>query len=224
MAFNKDEQADNMPDLGPSLYPDMGHIDVTVNGVTKLLKKLNPHKAAGPDEIPARLLRELADFLGPVLTILYQSSVNTGNLPLIWKSATVAPVFKKGDRNKAVNYRPISLTSICCKVLEHIIHSSIMRHFDTHEILTDFQHGFRKQRSCESQLIITVDELAHNLDAGLQTDLILLDFSKAFDKVPHQRLLHKLNHYGIRGPLHSWIGNFLQGHDQQVVLKGARSE
>ena len=116
---------------------------------------------------------------------MYQSSVSTNNLPLIWKSVTVTPVFKKVDCNKAVNYCAISLTSICYKVLEHIIHSSIMCHFDTHEIFTNFQHGFRKQCSCESQLIITVDELAHNLDTGLQMDLILLYFSKVLDKVPH---------------------------------------
>ena len=99
-----------------------------------------------------------------------------------------------------------------------------MHHFDTHSILTDFQHAFCKKRFRESQLIITVDDLAHNLDAGLQTDLILLNLSKAFNKVPHQHLLCKLEHYGIRGPLLTWIGNFLQGRVQQVVLEGADSE
>ena len=127
--------SNNLPDLGPSPFPQIPHIQVSVNGVTKLLRKLNPHKSAGPDAIPARLVKELADSLGPVLTILYQASIDT--------SALVTPVFKKGDRNKAANYRPTSLTVICCKLLEHILHSSIMRHLDAHNILTDVQHGFR---------------------------------------------------------------------------------
>ena len=159
-----------------------------------------------------------------MLTILYQASLDSGILPTIWKAATVAPIFKKGDRNKPSNYRPISLTVICCKLLEHIIHSSMMRHFDSCNILTDFQHGFRKARSCESQLIITVDDIANNLDDGLQTDLILLDFSKAFDKVPHLRLLHKLQHYGVKGSLLTWISNFLQGRVQKVNLDGESSD
>ena len=98
-----------------------------------------------------------------------------------------------------------------------------MQHFESCQILTDLQHGFRKARSCDSQLLITVDDIAHNMDDGLQTDLVLLDFSKAFDKVPHVRLLHKLQHYGIGGSLLTWIGNFLQGRIQKVVLDGESS-
>ena len=123
------------------------------NGVIKLLKKINPHEATGPYNIPARLLKKLAVSLGPMLTILYQASLDSGTLPAIWRSATVSPIFKKEDRNKPSNYRPISLTVICCKLLEHIIHICMMRHFDSCNILTDFQHVFRKARSCESQLM-----------------------------------------------------------------------
>ena len=176
LVYNKEEDPSSLPDLGTSSFPRIGRIEVTTNGVIKLLKKINPHKATGPDNIPACLLKELADSLGPMLTILYQASLDSGILPTIWKAATVAPIFKKGDRNNPSNYRPISLTGICCKLLEHIIHGSMMHHFDFCNILTDFQHGFRKARSCESQLIITVDHTANNLDDGLQTDLILLDF------------------------------------------------
>ena len=106
------------------------------------------------------------------ITILYQASLNSGTSPTIWKAATVAPSSRW--------------------VTEHIIHSSMMRHFNVYSILTDYQHGFRKAHSCKSQLIITVDDIALNLDDGLQTDLILLNLSKTFDKVPHLRLLHKL--------------------------------
>ena len=133
-----------------------------------------------------------------------------------------SPVFKKGAKNRPENYRPVSLTSITCKMLEHIITSSIMRHLEQHEILTDAQHGFRKQRSCETQLIITLQDLAKTVDDKGQSDVILLDFSKAFDKVPHKRLMHKLQHYGIRGSLHSWISDFLHDRTQAVVLENGK--
>ena len=98
-----------------------------------------------------------------------------------------------------------------------------MKHLEEKKILTDAQHGFRKRRSCESQLIITVDDLAQNIDNKSQTDVILLDFSKAFDKVPHERLLAKVNHYGIRDNNIIWIRNFLQSRSQQVILENSKS-
>ena len=98
-----------------------------------------------------------------------------------------------------------------------------MRHMEDKKILTDTQHGFRKHRSCESQLIITIQEIAKTIDDRKQTDVILLDFSKAFDKVPHKRLLKKLHHYGIRGSVLTWIKNFLSDRKQSVVLEGSKS-
>ena len=144
--------------------------------------------------------------------------VKFNTLNTIWLSSIYL------QRTHWSNFRPISLTVICCKLLEHIIHISMMCHFDSCNILTDFQHGFRKARSCESQLIITVEDIANNLDDGLQTGLILLDFSKAFDKVSHLRLLHKLQHYGIKGSLLTWISNFLQGRVQKVNLDDKSSD
>ena len=99
-----------------------------------------------------------------------------------------------------------------------------MRHYDQNKILTDNQHGFRKRRSCETQLIATVHEIVKGMADGTQVDVVLLDFSKAFDKVPHERLLRKLDFYGIRGTTLEWIGNFLKGRNQRVVLEGAHSE
>ena len=138
-----------------------------------------------------------------------KACLDQGTTPDDWKTANVVPIFKKGDRNRPEDYRPVSLTSIACKILEHIVCSSIHRHLEAHSILTDAQHGLRKRRSCETQLIITIQDLAKTVDNKGQTDVILLDFSKAFDKVPHHRLLHRLEFYGIRGSLHSWISSFL---------------
>ena len=118
----------------------------------------------------------------------------------------------------------MSLTSVCCKVLEHIIHSSIMRFFDQHNILSDMQHGFRKSRSCESQLILIIQDLAKGIDDNTQIDAVLLDFSKAFHKVPHKRLASKLHHYGIRGRTLSWIESFLANRTQRVAVEGVMSD
>ena len=123
-------------------------------------------------------------------------------IPEDWRYANVTKLFKKGDRFKASNYRPVSLTCLCCKLQEHILTSNILKHLDTHDILTDCQHGFRARRSCETQLVTLAHELAQSMDKGKQQDMIILDFSKAFDKVPHQRLLSKLDFYGIRGTVH----------------------
>ena len=187
------------------------------------IKNLKPHKAAGPDDISARILKENAVQLAPALSHLFQASLNQGQVPEDWKSANVAAIFKKGDRSKAANYRPVSLTCICCKLLENIVSSIIMQHFEDNNILTDAQHGFRQRRSCESQLILTVHDLAQGLEDQQQLDVILLDFSMAFDKVPHRRLLHKLNYYGVRNDNLMWISHFLADRHQCVVLNGESS-
>ena len=117
----------------------------------------------------------------------------------------MVPIFKKGDRHQPSNYHPVSLTSVVCKVLEHIVHSNIMSHYDRWNILWDSQHAFRKRRLCETQLIETIDDVAWHLSDGNQVDVILLDLSKAFDKVSHSRLLYKLNYYVVRGKVNNWI-------------------
>ena len=123
----------------------------------------------------------------------------------------------------------MSLTCICCKTLEHIIVSNINKHLAFESILTDCQHGFRSQRSCETQLVQFFHDLVSNLDRALnrnhrQTDVIIRDFTEAFDKVPHMRLLYKLDYYGIRGSTHKWITSWLSGRFQKVVLDGQASD
>ena len=132
----------------------------------------------------------------------------------------VAPIFKKGDKHNPCYYRHISLTCIISKCMEHILVSNIMQHLDSNTILYALQHGFRKQLSCDTQLLSLFQDLSSNPS---QTDMIIKDFSKAFDKVPHRRLQYKLNWYGIRGYTHTWIHNFLQGRSQRVVSEGSQS-
>ena len=162
---------------------------------------INPKKAQGPDEIPCRILKELDNQLTPALTAIFNQSLETGELPLVWTEAIVTPIYKKGDRNLPENYRPISLTCVCCKLLEHIICTHIRHHLDTQNILSKLQHGFRSRHSCVLQLTITMHDLLKHRDKRTQIDLAILDFSKAFDTVPHQRMLGKLSFYGIKGPL-----------------------
>jgi hypothetical protein len=160
----------------------------------------------------------------PILTILFNKSVTTGIVPSDWRTAHVSPVYKKGQKYNPENNRPISLTCICCKLLEHLIVKHIMSHADTHNILYPLQHGFRTGRSCETQLLEFIDDVTLKMENGKQTDILVMDFSKAFDKVSHSLLLHKLHHYGIQGELNSWIQNFLSNRKQAVVLEGDKSD
>ena len=162
--------------------------------------------------------------ISPILTTLFQRTIDLGELPEDWKSANVSPIFNKGDRFKASTYRPVSLTSLICKLQEHIITSNVLSHLEQHKILTDCQHGFIARRSCETELLTLVHELAETVDRGGQMDLVILNFSKAFDRLPHRRLLEKLNHYVIRGQTHGWIKSFISGRIQQVIGDGATSE
>ena len=215
-SFFTKEDTSTIPSLGDSTHPHLARITVSEEGVQKLLGGLKIHSAADSDEIPARLLKEYASELALALTLIFQASLDQSRL----EACLVLPVFKTGERARPSNCRPISLTCIACKCLEHIIHSNIMDYLDNNAILSDFQHGFRKKRSCDTQLIQTVHDLAKCLHNGEQIDAALLDFSKAFDKVPHARLEAKLNYYGIRGNTLQWIKCFLSQRSQQVVLEG----
>jgi len=212
-----------LQDLGKSPFPDAPQIQVTSNGVLKLMHGLNPHTATGPDSISSQFLREMAHPLAPALALVFQASLDQGQIPDDWHTAHITPIYKKGDKSKASNYRPVSLTSITCKLLEHIIHSNIINFLEKHYIISNYQHGFRKHRSCETQLLITVNDLITGLDNSQQIDAIVLDFSKAFDKVPHRRLPLKLHHFGVRSNTLAWIQDFLSRRTQQVILEGVSS-
>ena len=135
-------------------YSHMPPINITVEGVQKLLDKLNPYKAPGPDNLQPRILRELSCQIGSVLCNIFKVSVKTGTVPDDWKLANVTPIHKKGLRQLPENYRPVSLTCTCCKLMENILVSHISRHLDRHSILNDSQHGFRQAQSCETQLCL----------------------------------------------------------------------
>ena len=212
-----------IPWLGPAQYK-IGEVVAQAPGVRKLLLSLKPHKASGPDQIPNRVLKELAWELSPALTALYNQSLTSGCIPKDWSRALISPVYKKGNVHEASNYRSVSLTSVACKILEHLVCKHLLDHLERHNLLTTLQHGFRKAHSCESQLLITLDDLYATFDKKTQTDVGILDFSRAFDTVPHERFLGKLAHYGIQGGTNSWIRAFLTGRSMSVVVDGESSE
>ena len=136
--------------------PNMAPIEIHTDGVLHLLLNLKASIQSCPDKIPCRLLKELAYQIAPALTLLYRASINQGAVPSDWKMANIVPIFKKGNKSSPSNYRPISLTSICCKILEHIIYSGISHHLEEHNVIRNEQHGFRSGRLCETQLLITI--------------------------------------------------------------------
>ena len=211
-----------LPNLTDSPHGKIPKITISLKGVPDQLSKINTSKSQGPDNIPPWFLNRYASHLTPIIHDIFQSSVDSGQVPKAWKEANITAIFKKGSRAESSNYSPISLTPVISKLLEHIIHSHIMKHLE-HHILTDHQHGFRAKRSTETQLIQTIHDISKSLDEKKTVDMAILDFSKAFDKVPHKRLIHKLKYYGITGPISSWIENFLTERTQQVVINGSAS-
>ena len=164
------DNADPIPYKGQSPHRLMQNINITETGIKKLLNNLKPHKAAGPDKIPSRILKECSEVISPILLIIFRKSLSCGKIPSEWKHANICPVYKKGDKHDPINYRPISLTCICCKLLEHIISSNVMSHLENNNILYDFQHGFRPSRSCETQLISFLQHVSQSNNQNIQTD------------------------------------------------------
>ena len=204
--------------------PLLPEFEIDENGVLKLLGTLKPKKAAGPDQLRPQLLRDLRPAIAPILTQIFRTSLETGRVPSDWRTANVAPIYKKGSKNKAENYRPVSLTCICSKMMEHIIVSQINKHLKKQEILVPYQHGFRESLSCDTQLIKFIEELHAGSVKSKAVDVIVMDFAKAFDKVSHLRLMEKLRGYGIQGKTHRWIESWLAGRTQRVVLEGEMSD
>jgi hypothetical protein len=213
-----------MPDMDGEPFPPLDKLVIDLDGVKKLLQDIDTKKACGPDGILSQSLKTLSPELAPVIFHIFSQSLSTGELPDDWLTANITAIYKKGEKCKPANYRPVSITSVTCKLIEHIIFRHIMSHLEKHHILSEFQHGFRSGHSCESQLLITIEDLARNLDNNRQTDVQILDFQKAFEVVPHQRLLQKLFFYGIRGPILQWIRNWLTTRTQRVVVDGETSD
>ncbi|CAM5155297.1 unnamed protein product [Eretmochelys imbricata] len=151
-------------------------------------------------------------------------SFKSATVPNDWKIAYVTPIFKKGSRGDPDNYRPVTLMSVLGKLVETTVKNKIVRHTEEHKLLRKSQYGFCKGRSCLTNLLEFFEGVNSHVDKGDPVDIVYLDFQKAFDKVPHQRVLCKLSCHGIRGKILSWIGNWLKDREQRVGINGKFSE
>jgi hypothetical protein len=203
---------EEIPRLGVSLCD----IHFSEEEVKNTILNLNEHTAMGPDNIPAVVLKRCATSLCPLITQLMRDSFDKGCLPEDWKKALITPIYKKGNRVDAGNYRPISLTCILCKCMEKIIVKQLRNFLFCNGIVGPEQHGFVPGRSVVTNLLLCLNHWSSKFDSQIPTDVIYLDFQKAFDTVPIQRLLLKLEHLGVRGKLHKWIEGFLTDRYFQV--------
>lgn len=219
------ENTDSMPDFRSRHNGEpLENIEVNDEAVNKIAKKLKPEKSQGPDGIHPKFIKETIDTLDKQLSNLFNNSIQEGTVPTDWRKANISAIHKKGSKKKAQNYRPISLTSIICKMLERTIRDSIVEHMEQNKLFSIHQHGFRKGHSCVTQLIEVLDQWTEYLDHSENVDTVFLDFKKAFDTVPHQRLLLKLKGYKIEGKVIDWIESFLKDRTQRVVVNGEQSE
>ena len=191
--------------------------------IINAISEIAADSACGPDGVPAVLLKSCATELAVPIALLWNESFRNGTVPEFYKQTFVSPLFKKGDRAKAANYRPVALTSHVVKIYERVLRKAMVEFIDENELLCDHQHGFRSGRSCLTQLLSHFDDVLSHLCNGADTDAIYLDFAKAFDKVDHQLLIKKLRRYHFSEHLIAWITSFLTDRPQHVVVNGISS-
>ena len=218
------EPPGEMPNVETLSSTSVCDVSITPQLVEQKLAKLKPFSSAGPDGIHPKTLISCKSALSVPLSILFRKSMDSGQVPQEWQLGEVTPIYKKGSRQNPESYRPVSLTSVPSKVLESLVRDGILQHMSESGLLHPAQHGFLPRRSCATQLIEVLEDWTRALDAREPVDVAYLDFSKAFDSVPHQRLLHKLEAYGIRGKLLQWVKAFLTKRSQRVVVQGAKSQ
>ena len=225
------------PLLLPSvLFPDGNHstaesgiIDIlfdilfTVEDIRESINELSSSSASGPDGVSALLLKKCVESLCKPLYQIYRKCMDTGTVPKSFKTSNITPIFKSGNKGSAENYRPVALTSQLSKVFEKIVRNKMLIFLEKKGWLNNSQHGFRKGRSCVSQLIEHFEKVVEYLNEGFNVDVVYLDFCKAFDKLDFNVLLTKLKNCGVSGNLGKWLHSFLTGRYQFVTVNGFAS-
>jgi hypothetical protein len=198
---------------------------ISPQNISTAISHLKNSVSQTPDSVPSHYVRNTSSQLVIPLTILFNHSIRTGQIPELWKRAIVVPIYKKkGRMNDSKNYRPISLTSVICRLLERIIHNQIVSHLLNNEIISPAQHGFMRRRSTQTQQIKFMDKITSHYDQNKQLEIIYLDFSKAFDKVSHDKLVNLLKHIKLHHQLVSWIQHYLSGRSQVTTVESSYSE
>ena len=193
------------------------------NEVKLILKSLPVGKATGPDGLSNRILSVLADELSIPICALFNQSLQHGTVPDCFKETHVCQILKGGDPAVPSNYRPISLLSNLDKALERLVFTYLYNHFLDNNILASFQSSFRPGDPTVNQLAYLYDTFCHALDSGKEIRVVFCDISKAFDRVWHNGLIHKLKAAGVTGNLLQWFTSYLENKKQRVVLSGVKS-
>lgn len=192
--------------------------------VRRKLQQLSMDKAPGPDGLHPMLLSDCAAAVAEPLAFIFERSFETGLVPSDWRVADVVPIYKKGAKSDPTNYRPVSLTSVPCKVMESLIKDSVKEFLELKGTISGYQHEFMAGRSCLTNLLESLESWTQALDNGYGIDVLYLDYRKAFDSVPHKRLLEKLKVYEVHGKLLRWIQSFLEARLMRVGIRGSFSD
>ena len=201
----------------------ISQIRFSEDDIAKIIQNLDPNKAHGHDQISIRMLKICGKTICKPLECIFRECLNTGLFPLEWKKANLVPVYKKGDKQCLINYRPVSLLPICGKIFEKLIFNEMFKFFNENNLISPKQSGFKPGDSCINQLISITHEIYEALDAGFEVRSVFLDISKAFDKVWHEGVLFKLSQNGISGNLLKLLTDFLKNRKQRVTLNGQTS-
>ena len=203
--------------------PEISDIPFTKDDIEAAIDEMDRDSATTEHDIPALILKECKGNVSYPIFLIWRISFHNGIIPEDMKIQSITPIFKKGDKSDPANYRPISLTSHLIKIFERVIRKNLVHHLEKNNILSNKQHGFRKGRSCLTHLLKHVDDIIQSLLNGNDHDVIYLDFAKAFDKVDHKILVHKLRQCGVQGKMLTWIEQFLTNRKQFVTINGFHS-
>jgi len=219
-----DDSNATLPPENTPQHEQLNNIQVNETEVRDILKSLKCSKASGPDGISPRMLKETANYFSVPLARLLNLSLQEGVFPQVWKQANVIPIFKKGDKSLPKNYRPVSLLSILGKVMEKIIFKHMYNYLKDHDTIYKYQSGFLPGHSTTHHLAHLYHIMTQAFDQQKKIRLVFGDISKAFDKIWHAGLVHKLKAVGFTGPLNVWLADYLNNRQQRVVLQGASSD
>jgi hypothetical protein len=212
-----------LPNLNTRLFTEIKNCSFTPDIVKQTLKCLKPCFSSGPDGFPAYFIKKLAHYICVPLSTIFEVSFRTHKLPETWLGSNIVPIHKKGLKNDIKNYRPISLTCVCCRVMESIVKRRVNQYLTANNCLSPSQFGFRTKFSTCSQLLHCTNIWSQKIDSHKPIDVIYFDFAKAFDTVCHSKLLSKIDSYGIKGDILDWIKSFLSNRKQKVSINNVSS-
>ena len=220
-----DEDTNNMPEVTEAVVEPLETVIINERKILDKIDKLKNGSAPGPDGMAVIFLKKTRLISAKILKVIFEKSLDTGIVPSQWKTANITPIFKNsGSKSDSSKYRPVSLTCVGGKIMESLLKDMIVEHLQTNNLINPSQHGFMPHKSCTTNLLEFLEIVTKLFDEGKSVDLMYLDFSKAFDKVPRKRLILKIKAHGIKGKLLAWIDSWLSDRKQRVVLNGEASE